>query len=79
MQIDARGKHDPQPVLIAAETLATMTEGVIEVLVDNVESSLNLREYAVQRGMGVVQVREGRDWKIRITKGRNGVSRNAAQ
>ena len=71
MQIDARGKHDSHPVLITGETLATMTEGVLEVLVDNIEASLNVREYAVQRGMAVVQVREGNVWKIRITKGRN--------
>jgi selenium metabolism protein YedF len=69
MQIDARGKGCPQPVIMADEALSKIQEGIVEILVDNEESSLNLRGYAVQNGMFVEQSREGRDWKVKIVKG----------
>ncbi len=42
MQIDARGKGCPIPVMMAEEALSKLTEGIIDVLVDNEESSLNV-------------------------------------
>jgi len=69
MQIDARGKGCPQPVIMTDEALSKMQEGIVEVIVDNEEASLNIRGYAVQNGMFVEQSREGRDWKVKIVKG----------
>jgi len=69
MLIDARGKGCPTPVIMADDALSKTQEGIIEVLVDNEEASLNLRGYAVQNGMFVEQSREGRDWKVKIVKG----------
>jgi len=68
MQIDARNKACPGPVMMAHDALAAMIEGSIEVLVDNEEAAVNLRDYAAQYGMTSVQTREGRDWKVLISK-----------
>jgi selenium metabolism protein YedF len=69
MLIDARGKACPGPVMMADDALSKLQEGIIEVLVDNEESSLNLRGYAAQNGLTAEQSREGRDWKVKIVKG----------
>jgi selenium metabolism protein YedF len=67
--IDARGKACPGPVMMADDALATMSEGIIEVLVDNEEASQNLQGYAAQNRMVSELSREGRDWKVKIVKG----------
>ncbi len=69
MQIDARGKACPGPVVMADDALSKMKEGIIEVLVDNEESSLNLQGYAAQNGMAAERSRENGGWKVRIVKG----------
>ncbi|MDA8098844.1 MAG: sulfurtransferase-like selenium metabolism protein YedF [Nitrospiraceae bacterium] len=69
MLIDARGKACPGPVMMADEALSRMQEGIVEVIVDNEEASLNLRGYAAQHGMASDASREGTDWKVRIVKG----------
>ena len=33
MQIDARGKGCPQPVMMTEEALGTITEGIVDVIV----------------------------------------------
>ncbi len=69
MLIDARGKACPGPVMMADDALSKMQEGIVEIIVDNEEASLNLRGYAAQNGMAAEQSREGRDWKVKIVKG----------
>jgi len=69
MQIDARGKACPMPVLMTEEALAKIGEGIIEVLVDNEESALNVSGYAAQKGMFAETAKEGRDWKVKVVKG----------
>ena len=69
MLIDARGKACPGPVMMADDSLSKMEHGIIEVLVDNEEASLNLQGYAAQNGMAAEATREGKDWKVRIVKG----------
>jgi selenium metabolism protein YedF len=69
MQIDARGKACPMPVMMTEEALSKMGEGIIEVLVDNEESALNVSGYAAQNGMFAEVTREGKDWKIKVVKG----------
>jgi selenium metabolism protein YedF len=69
MQIDARGKGCPIPVMMTEEALAKITEGIIEVLVDNEESALNVSGYAAQHGLFADTTRAGKDWKVKIVKG----------
>lgn len=69
MLIDARGRACPGPVMMADEALSKMGEGVIEVLVDNEEASLNVAGYAAQNGMAAERARDGKDWKVKIVRG----------
>jgi selenium metabolism protein YedF len=69
MQIDARGKGCPIPVMMTEEALSKVGEGIVEVLVDNEESALNVSGYAAQNGMFAETTREGKDWKVRVVKG----------
>jgi len=69
MQIDARGKSCPIPVMMTEEALSKIGEGIIDVLVDNEESALNVSGYAVQNGMVAETTREGKDWKVKVVKG----------
>jgi selenium metabolism protein YedF len=69
MQIDARGKACPLPVLMTEEELRKITEGILEVLVDNEESALNVSGYAAQNGMFAETRKEGKDWKVKVVKG----------
>jgi len=69
MEIDARGKACPQPVLMAEEALSKVEKGIVEVVVDNEESALNVVGFAAQNSMFAETVREGADWKVKIMKG----------
>jgi len=69
MLIDARGQGCPKPVMLAEEALAKIGEGIVEVLVDNEDSALNVSGFAAQNGMFAETRKEGRDWKVRIVKG----------
>jgi len=69
MQIDARGKGCPVPVIMTEEALSKIEEGIINVLVDNEESAMNVSGYATQNGMVAETTREGKDWKVKVVKG----------
>jgi selenium metabolism protein YedF len=69
MLIDARGQGCPRPVMMAEESLSKIKEGIVEVLVDNEESALNVSGYAAQNGMFAETMREGKDWKVKVVKG----------
>jgi selenium metabolism protein YedF len=69
MLIDARGQGCPKPVMMVDEALSGMKEGIVEVLVDNEESSLNVEGYARQNGLFSETLRVGKDWKVKIVKG----------
>jgi selenium metabolism protein YedF len=69
MLIDARGQGCPKPVMLAEEALSKIGEGIVEVLVDNEDSALNLSGFASQNGMAADTRKEGRDFKVRIVKG----------
>ena len=69
MQIDARGKACPQPVLMTEEALGKVAEGIVDVVVDNEESALNVAAYATQKGMCAETKKEGRDWRVKVVKG----------
>ncbi len=69
MLLDARGQGCPKPVMMADEALSRMKEGVVEVLVDNEDSALNVAGYAAQNGMFAETFRESGNWKVKISKG----------
>ncbi len=69
MQLDARGKSCPLPVMMAEEALSKMGEGIVEVLVDNEESALNVAGFAAQNALFAETKQEGADWKVKIVKG----------
>ena len=69
MLVDARGHGCPRPVMLAEEALSKIGEGIVEVLVDNEESALNVSGFAAQNGMFAETRKEGKDWKVRIVKG----------
>jgi len=69
MLIDARGQGCPRPVMMAEEALSKIQEGIIEVLVDNEDSALNVAGYAAQNALFAETKQEGRDWRVKIVKG----------
>lgn len=69
MLIDARGQGCPKPVMMAEEALSKINEGIVEVLVDNEESALNVAGFAAQNALFAETIKEGRDWRVKIAKG----------
>lgn len=69
MLIDARGQGCPKPVMMVDEALAGMKEGIVEVLVDNEASALNVAGYAAQKGIFAEMKQEGNDWRVKVVKG----------
>ena len=69
MLIDARGQGCPKPVMMAEEALSKIKEGIIEVLVDNEESAMNVAGFAAQNALFAETRKEGRNWKVKIVKG----------
>jgi selenium metabolism protein YedF len=69
MLIDARGQGCPKPVMMAEEALSKIKEGIVEVLVDNEESALNVAGFAAQNSLFAESKKEGRDWRVKIVKG----------
>ena len=69
MVIDARGQGCPKPVMMAEEALAKVSEGIVEVLVDNEASADNLAWFAKNNSYFSETAREGNDWRVKIVKG----------
>jgi selenium metabolism protein YedF len=69
MIIDARGQGCPKPVMMAEEALAKVSEGIVEVLVDNEASADNLAWFAKNNAYFSETSREGKDWRVKIVKG----------
>lgn len=69
MLIDAKGLGCPKPVMMAEEALSKMTEGIIEVLVDNEASAGNLVWFAQKSGFHTELVKEDNQWRVTIVKG----------
>ncbi|MBI5187619.1 MAG: sulfurtransferase-like selenium metabolism protein YedF [Nitrospirae bacterium] len=69
MKIDARGLGCPKPVSLAQDALAKMTEGIVEVLVDNEASVKNITRFARKEGMDVETIKEDKYWCVKIIKG----------
>lgn len=69
MVIDARDQGCPKPVMMAEEALSKITEGIIEVIVDNEASADNLAWFAKNHAFFSEATRDGRDWRVKIVKG----------
>lgn len=69
MIIDARDQGCPKPVMMADEALSKITEGIVEVLVDNEASADNLAWFAKNNAFFSETIKEGRDWRVKIVKG----------
>ncbi|GMT47051.1 MAG: hypothetical protein IEMM0007_0617 [bacterium] len=67
--VDARGLGCPKPVVMAEETLDTIEEGTVEVLVDNEASVSNLGRFAGKNGMYAETEKKDGYWSVKITKG----------
>ncbi len=69
MVIDARDQGCPRPVMMAEEALSKMTEGIVEVIVDNEASADNLALFAKSNAFLSETTRDGKDWRVKIVKG----------
>jgi selenium metabolism protein YedF len=69
MHIDARGLGCPKPVMVADEALAKISEGTIEILVDNEASAKNLERFSKKNGFHSETFREDNLWRVKIVKG----------
>ena len=69
MIIDARGRDCPKPVMMAEEALSKITEGIVEVVVDNEASADNLALFSKSNAFSSETIRQGKDWRVKIVKG----------
>lgn len=69
MLIDARGIGCPKPVVMAEEAMLKLTEGIIEVIVDNEASADNLALFAKSNAFFSETIKDGKDWRVKIVKG----------
>ncbi len=68
-QIDARGIGCPKPVIMAEEALQKISEGSVEILVDNDASVNNLKRFASKNGFYSESFKEERHWRVKLVKG----------
>jgi selenium metabolism protein YedF len=69
MVIDARNQGCPKPVMMAEEALSEITQGIVEVIVDNEASADNLALFAKSNAFSSDTVRDGKYWRVKIAKG----------
>jgi selenium metabolism protein YedF len=69
MVIDARGQGCPKPVMMAEEALSEITQGIIEIIVDNEASADNLALFARSNAFSSETVRDDKYWRVKIVKG----------
>jgi len=69
MLIDARGHGCPKPVMMAEDAVSKITEGIVDILVDNEASVENLSRFAAQSGCYSKVEKQDDCWRVRIVKG----------
>lgn len=69
MVIDARGLGCPKPILMAEEALSKISEGIVEILVDNEASVKNLTRFANNSGFYIEAAKDGKHWSVKVAKG----------
>ena len=67
--IDAKGIACPKPVIMAEEALAKISEGTVEILVDNEASVSNIKRFAAKSGFYSESAKEDNCWRVKIVKG----------
>ncbi|MFZ5596858.1 MAG: sulfurtransferase-like selenium metabolism protein YedF [Bacillota bacterium] len=70
IDLDCRGMACPHPVINTKKALDSISEGTVTTLVDNDTARENVTLFAKNAGHGAIVEKEGRDYKITITKGR---------
>lgn len=75
MQIDARNKSCPQPVILATKALDQLAaqgqaDQELEVLANEMVAVENLKRLAASRGRAVEVVEGAGEWSVRIAGGR---------
>ena len=66
--VDARGFSCPKPVLMVDEEFKMNNPSELVVLVDNRTAEKNVTNYAESLGYKVTHEREGRDFKLLLSK-----------
>jgi selenium metabolism protein YedF len=69
MEIDARGKACPTPVIMTKKALEEMDEGILTVLVDNFASKENVTKFVTSQGCSFEVFEDNGIFKIEIAKG----------
>lgn len=69
MLIDARGEACPKPVLMAEEAISKISDGTLDILVDNEASVKNLTRFANKNGFYTENIKEDNYWRVKIVKG----------
>jgi tRNA 2-thiouridine synthesizing protein A len=77
--IDCRGLACPQPVVTTKHALDRIQEGELIVIVDNTISCNNVERFAQSRGCSVEIQEEGKDFHLRIQKGKSSRPVEASQ
>jgi selenium metabolism protein YedF len=68
--VDCRGLACPQPVMTTKKALDQLEEGELLVIVDNAVSCNNVERFAQSQGCSVEVEQRGKDFSLRIRKGR---------
>lgn len=68
--VDCRGLACPQPVITTKEALDQLKEGELLVIVDNAVSCSNVERFAQSQGCSVEVEQRGKDFSLRIRKGK---------
>ena len=66
--VDARGFSCPKPVLMTEEEINKNNPNELVVLVDNRTAENNVANFAISKGYKVTHDREGRDFKLILSK-----------
>ena len=69
MLIDARGLGCPKPVMMAEDAVSKITEGIVDILVDNEASVENLSRFAAKSGCYSKVEKQDDYWRVKIVKG----------
>lgn len=68
LKIDACGLPCPQPVVKTKNALEKIKEGIVEVIVDDLNASENVCKFAKSSGCSVEVIKKGGNYVIRIEK-----------
>jgi len=68
--VDCRGLACPEPVITTKKALDQLEEGALLVIVDNAVSCNNVERFAQSQGCSVEVEQKGKDFSLRIRKGK---------